>query len=107
MKPKSPRTIDFAKSDEDRQIIELVYSQGVFGRPYILPPGVPADRVAVLRKAFLDTLRDPDLLAEGQKAGLDLDPISGEELQSIAARIYATPADVVERARQAVIYKAP
>jgi tripartite-type tricarboxylate transporter receptor subunit TctC len=68
---------------------------------------VPAERVAALRKAFLDTLRDPELRAEGEKLHLDLDPISGEELQSIAAKMYATTPDVVERARQAVAVKAP
>ena len=102
-----PHATDFAKSPQDRQIMDLIYSSEIFGRPYILPPGVPADRVAALRKAFLDTLHDPDLLAEGQKLHLDLDPISGEELQTIAAKMYATPADVVERAKQAVAYKAP
>jgi tripartite-type tricarboxylate transporter receptor subunit TctC len=102
-----PHATDFAKTPQDRQIMDLIYSSEIFGRPYVLPPGVPPDRVAALRKAFMDTLRDPELLAEGQKAGLDLDPISGEELQSIAAKMYATPADVVERAKQAVIYKAP
>jgi tripartite-type tricarboxylate transporter receptor subunit TctC len=102
-----PHATDFAKSPQDRQIMDLIYSSEIFGRPYVLPPGVPADRVAALRKAFLDTLRDPDLLADGRKLGLDLDPISGEELQAIAARMYATPSDVVERARQAVTVKAP
>jgi tripartite-type tricarboxylate transporter receptor subunit TctC len=102
-----PHATDFAKSPQDRQIMDLIYSSEIFGRPYVLPPGVPADRVAALRKAFLDTLRDPDLLAEGQKLGLDLDPISGEELQAIAAKMYATPPDVVESAKQAVVYKAP
>ena len=102
-----PHATDFAKSPQDRQIMDLIYSSEIFGRPYVLPPGVPAERVAALRKAFLDTLRDPDLLAEGQKLGLDLDPIAGEELQKIAEKIYATPPDIVERAKQAVIYKAP
>jgi tripartite-type tricarboxylate transporter receptor subunit TctC len=102
-----PHATDFAKSPQDRQIMDLIYSSEIFGRPYVLPPGVPADRVAALRKAFLDTLHDPELLAEGQKLGLDLDPISGEELQTIAAKMYATPPDVVERARQAVAVKAP
>ncbi len=51
-----PRTADFAKTEEDRQILELLYSQGVFGRPYVLPPGVPADRIAALRKAFIASL---------------------------------------------------
>jgi tripartite-type tricarboxylate transporter receptor subunit TctC len=102
-----PHATDFAKRPQDRQIMDLIYSSEIFGRPYTLPPGVPADRVAALRKAFLDTLRDPELKAEGEKLGLDLDPISGEELQTLAAKIYATPPDVVERARQAVVYKAP
>jgi tripartite-type tricarboxylate transporter receptor subunit TctC len=85
----------------------LIYSSETFGRPYLMPPGVPADRVALLRKAFMDTLRDPELVAEAEKIGLDLDPISGEVLQTLAESIYATPAHVVEQARQAVIYKAP
>jgi tripartite-type tricarboxylate transporter receptor subunit TctC len=102
-----PLAVDFAKSPQDRQIMELIYSSEIFGRPYILPPGVPADRVAALRKAFMDALRDPELRTEGEKLGLDLDPIAGEELQKIAEKIYATPPDIVERAKQAVIYKAP
>ncbi len=102
-----PLAVDFAKSPQDRQIMELIYSSEIFGRPYILPPGVPADRVAALRKAFMDALRDPELRAEGEKLGLDLDPIAGGELQKIAEKIYATPPDIVERAKQAVIYKAP
>jgi tripartite-type tricarboxylate transporter receptor subunit TctC len=102
-----PLTVDFAKTLEHRRIMELIYSSETFGRPYLMPPGVPADRVALLRKAFMDTLRDPELVAEAEKIGLDLDPISGEVLQTLAESIYATPAHVVEQARQAVIYKAP
>jgi tripartite-type tricarboxylate transporter receptor subunit TctC len=102
-----PHATDFAKTPQDRQVMDLIYASEIFGRPYVLPPGVPAERVAALRKAFLAALRDPELKAEGEKLGLDLDPISGEELQDIAAKMYATPADVVERAKQAVIYKAP
>ena len=102
-----PLAVDFAKSPQDRTIMELIYSSEIFGRPYILPPGVPAERVAALRKAFMDALRDPELRAEGERLGLDLDPISGEGLQKIAEKIYATPPDIVERAKQAVIYKAP
>jgi len=102
-----PLSVNFAKSPADRQIMDLIYSSEIFGRPYILPPGVPPERVAALRKAFMDALRDPELRAEGERIGLDLDPISGEELQKIAEKIYATPPDVVAQAKQAVIYKAP
>jgi tripartite-type tricarboxylate transporter receptor subunit TctC len=102
-----PRTIDFAKSDEDRQIIELVYSQGVFGRPYILPPGVPADRVAALRKAFMAALTEPDLLAEAKRMKLDIEPLSGEDVQTMVAKLFATPPNVIERAKRSLIYKSP
>src|SRR4051812_1304971 len=58
-----PLTVDFAKTPEDRRVMELVYSQQSFGRPYILPPGVPDSRVAALREAFVQALQDPELLA--------------------------------------------
>jgi tripartite-type tricarboxylate transporter receptor subunit TctC len=87
--------------------MELIYSSETFGRPYMMAPGVPPDRVAALRKAFMETLKDADAVAEAQRIGLDLDPISGEELQALAEKIYATPAAIVERAKQAVTYKAP
>jgi len=99
--------VDFAKTPEDRRVMELVYSSQTFGRPYMLPPGVPMERVAALRRAFLDTMRDNELLAEARKIGIVIDPISGEELQALARSIYATPANIVEQARQAVSYRGP
>jgi tripartite-type tricarboxylate transporter receptor subunit TctC len=102
-----PLAVDFAKTPENRTIMELIYSSETFGRPYMMAPGVPAERVAAVRKAFIETLKDPEAVAEAQKIGLDLDPISGEELQALAEKIYATPAAIIERAKQAVIYKAP
>jgi tripartite-type tricarboxylate transporter receptor subunit TctC len=102
-----PLAVDFAKSPENRRIMELIYSSETFGRPYMMPPGVPVERVTALRQAFLSALRDKELLADAEKIGLEIDPISGEELQALAERIYATPAAVVEQARQAVTYKAP
>jgi tripartite-type tricarboxylate transporter receptor subunit TctC len=102
-----PLTVDFAKGPESRRIMELIYSQEIFGRPYMLPPGVPTERVTELREAFMATLRDPDMVAEAQRIGLDLEPISGQELQALAEKIYATPAAIVEQAKQAVTYKGP
>jgi len=102
-----PLTVDFAKSADNRRIMGLIYSSETFGRPYMMPPGVPTERVVLLRKAFMETLRDKDLVAEAQSIGLDLDPISGEELQALAEKIYATPAHIVEQAKQAVVYKGP
>jgi tripartite-type tricarboxylate transporter receptor subunit TctC len=102
-----PLVIDFAKTAEDRQVMELVYSQNVYGRPFVIPPDVPQERVAALRKAFIDAMQDTDLLAEAEKSRLDIDPTSGEELQALIARLYLLPLTVIERARQALIYKAP
>ena len=102
-----PRTADFAKTDEARQILELVYSQGVFGRPYVLPPGVPADRVAALRQAFMQTLSDKALLAEAEHMKLDIDAMSGGDLQALVGKLYALPPAVSAHAKAALVYKPP
>jgi tripartite-type tricarboxylate transporter receptor subunit TctC len=100
-----PRAEELAKNDEDRRVIRLVFSQGIFGRPYVLPPGVPADRVAMLRKAFVAALSDAALRGEADRMHLDVDAISGDELQKLIADLYATPPHLVERARQALAAK--
>ncbi len=102
-----PLTISFAKTEDDRQIMEMIYSQNLFGRPYLMPPGVPADRVAALRGAFAAMLQDKTLLAEAQKLGLDIAPLGGEELQALVARLYALPPNITGRAKQSLIYKPP
>jgi tripartite-type tricarboxylate transporter receptor subunit TctC len=102
-----PLAVDFATSQENRRIVELVYSSETFGRPYMLAPGVPSDRVAALRKAFLATMADPELLADAQRIGLAIDPISGEDLQALAASIFATPAEFVEKVKRTLSYKSP
>jgi len=101
-----PRAEGLAKSDDDRRVIRLVFSQGIFGRPYVLPPGVPEERVAALRKAFTDTLNSPALRAEAAKMQFDVDPMPGDELQKLVSDLYATPTHVIERARQALTAKA-
>src|SRR5262245_45050622 len=100
-----PLAIDFAKTDADRKVMDLIYRQLMFGRPFILPPGVPADRVAALRKAFMDTFRDRDVIAEAGRMRLDIDALSGDEVQAEVAKAYATPPAIIERTRQALIYK--
>jgi tripartite-type tricarboxylate transporter receptor subunit TctC len=102
-----PLAVDFARTPENRRVMELIYSSETFGRPYMMSPGVPADRVAALRKAFMETMRDQELLAEAQRIGLVIDPISGEELQALAEKLFATPVAIVEQAKQALTYKAP
>ena len=100
-----PLAVDFAKNADDRRVLELVMSQSIFGRPFVLPPGTPAERVAALRKAFVEALQNKSLLAEGEKMKLDIEALSGEDLQTLVRHIYATPANIVERARQALAAK--
>ncbi len=102
-----PRTADFAKSEEDRQALELLYSQGVFGRPYVLPPGVPAERVAALRKAFMAALADKALLAEAEHMKLDIDAMSGEDLQALVTKLFALPPSISAKVKAAIVYKPP
>jgi hypothetical protein len=99
-----PLAIDYAKTENDRKVMELIFSQLVFGRPYVLPPGVPAERVAALRRAFIAALRDKDTLAEAGKMKLDLEALPGEEVQAEVAKVFATPTNIVSRAKQALVY---
>ncbi|HVO93190.1 MAG TPA: tripartite tricarboxylate transporter substrate-binding protein [Terriglobales bacterium] len=80
--PKLPMALSYAKTDEARRLISTVARvHGATVRPYVLPPSTPADRVQILRKAFMDTMKDPDFLAEAKKANLDINPADGAELE--------------------------
>jgi tripartite-type tricarboxylate transporter receptor subunit TctC len=73
----------------------------VIGRPYAAPPNLAADRVAALRTAFMDTMKDKDFLAEAEKTDLEINPVSGEDVETLVKEIYATPADIVAKAKEA------
>ncbi|MGE5539315.1 MAG: Bug family tripartite tricarboxylate transporter substrate binding protein [Gemmatimonas sp.] len=96
--PDVPLIMDLARNDEDRAILELILGQTTFGRPYFMGPKVPPERVAAMRAAFMETMADPEFLAEAKKQKLEIDPISGTEMQTVIARVYKTPRDVVEKA---------
>ena len=97
-----PNLYSFVKSDEDRQTLALIFGQMQFGRPYILPPEVPPERVAALRAAFDATMKDPAFLAEAAKAQLPIDPMDGAAVQRAVAELYDTPERLIERARAAL-----
>ena len=97
-----PLAISYAKTSKQRQIMRLFYSQPSFGRPFVMAPGVPADRVAALRAAFKAALTDPKTIAEAKKERLDLIPMWGAELQKTVAKLYATPPNIVAEAKKAV-----
>ncbi len=103
--PNVPLAIDLAKTPADRQVLELQMIPLLFGRPYMAPPGVPADRVAMLRKAFDATMKDPAFLAEAKKARLEVAPVSGQKMNELLAKAYGAPKDVVERLIKASKYQ--
>jgi hypothetical protein len=90
------------KDDDNRRIAEVVVSQQAFERPYFTAPATPAERVAALRAAFDETMRDPKFLADAGKIGLDVSPLSGGELQQIVQKLYRTPKSILEQARRAI-----
>jgi tripartite-type tricarboxylate transporter receptor subunit TctC len=96
--PDVPLITDVAKTDEQRQILRLIFARQALGRPYLAPPEIPDDRVAALRKAFMDTMNDKDFRAEADKAQIEITPIPGEEVQKLVSEVYKTPADIVQKA---------
>jgi tripartite-type tricarboxylate transporter receptor subunit TctC len=83
-----------------RSLAKVILASGDFGRPIVAPPGVPADRVKILRDAFAKTLAEPAFLSEAEKRRLEIDTTSWEEMQTLAKEVMATPPDVVARMRK-------
>ncbi len=100
--PDVPAIGELAKTDDDRQAIEMMVTRLQFGRPFFLPPEVPAARVEALRRAFDATMADPTYLAEAEKAKLDVAPMKGEEIGPLVAKVLATPTPIVARVKAAL-----
>jgi len=100
--PDVPLIMDFVRSPEQRAILRLVFARQVMGRPFLAPPGLPAERLALLRRAFMETMKDAAFLAEAEKIKLEITPVDGAAVQKLVAEIYATPPENVRRAAEAV-----
>ena len=100
--PDTPLLRSFAKTDTQRQIIDLLLAAQLWGRPFAMPPGVPDDRVALMRKAFDAMSSDESFLKEAAKSDLDIDVLSGVDMHRMLDEQYGLPADVVEQARKAI-----
>jgi tripartite-type tricarboxylate transporter receptor subunit TctC len=87
---------------EKLQILKLILAAQEMARPFAAPPGIPADRKAALAKAFDDTMKDPEYLADAKKLDIDVNPVSGKNLDALLAELYATPKDVVKKAGEAI-----
>src|SRR5712691_102432 len=98
--PGVPAVLDLVVKQEDRQLLELMVGPGAMARPFVAPPALPASKAALLRRAFDATMNDPEFRAEAAKIQADLAPSTGEDVQKLVGRIYATPAPVVERAKR-------
>src|SRR5215467_4647241 len=98
----APEIWRYIRNADDRKVAELVVSQQSFERPYFVAHGTPADLTSILRDAFDATMRDPQFLAEAQKIGVDISPISGAKVQALVQQLYATPKDIIERAKHAI-----
>jgi hypothetical protein len=97
-----PLFLDLAKTDAERAALELMLARLEYGRPFFLPPNVPAPRLEALRRAFDATMKDPAYLAEADKLKIDVDPLSGAEVAALVEQVSRTPADTVARVRTAM-----
>jgi tripartite-type tricarboxylate transporter receptor subunit TctC len=105
--PKAPLAIDQIKSKEGRELFKLVVHDigGTINRLYALPPGTPKDRVKILQKAFQETMKDPEFLAEAKKVRLDIDPLTGEEIDKTVAGLKNIPAASLTTLREILLPK--
>ena len=93
-----PFIMDYAKTDDQKAILAFIFSRQAWGRPYIAPPGVPADRAMALQAAFMATMTDPEFLADAKKQKLDVSPLSGPKVASLVAELYKTPENIIKLA---------
>jgi tripartite-type tricarboxylate transporter receptor subunit TctC len=95
----APSIEELAKTEADRQLVDLIMSGAALGRPMATTPEVPEPRLRALRAAFLAVMKDPDFVAETEKLNIDVDPVDGEAMQKIVAKVLASPKAVAERAK--------
>jgi tripartite-type tricarboxylate transporter receptor subunit TctC len=96
--PDVPNAYDLVADPDAKRALQLILIRQEMGRPYALPPGVPADRVALLRQGFEDTLKDPQFIAEAEKLQLEIDPLTGAQISDLLKTAYSAPQPIVDRA---------
>jgi tripartite-type tricarboxylate transporter receptor subunit TctC len=97
-----PSVFDYAKTDDERAVLEVHFKQLVLGRPVAGPPNLPADRLAALREAFVATMKDKDFRAEADRVGLDIDPATADEVQELLQHFATFSPEIFAKARQAI-----
>ena len=97
--PNVPLIIDLAQTDEQRQILRAIFARQGLGRPFVGPPGIPPDRLDALRQAFEATMKDPEFLAEADKLKMEINPLTGAQVEDLVKQVYTgTPPEVAKRA---------
>jgi tripartite-type tricarboxylate transporter receptor subunit TctC len=99
---KVPSVYDYAKTDQDRQVLEIHFDQLALARPIMGPPGMPKDRADALRKAFNDTMKDPQLLADAEKVNIEIDLVTGEEVEKMLVKFADYPKAAIDAAKKAI-----
>jgi tripartite-type tricarboxylate transporter receptor subunit TctC len=100
--PDVPFVMDLAKTAEQQQILKVILTSQTMARPFAAPPGVPAERLAALRKAFDDTMADPQFLEETKRQRMEVNPITGADIEALLRDVYASPKDVIAKATHAI-----
>lgn len=100
--PDVPLVMDFAETDKQKKVLKLFLARQLIARPYIMPPGVPEDRVAIMRQAMAETVKDPDFLEDAANQSLSIDFVSGEEAQDLIVETYDYPKEIVDVVKRAM-----
>jgi tripartite-type tricarboxylate transporter receptor subunit TctC len=100
--PNVPSVMEAAKTDEQKQILKLIFARQVMGRPFMAPPNAPADRVKGLRDGFWATMHDKEFLEEAEKAKLEITPVKGEDIQKLVEESYKVPPEIAKKAGELI-----
>jgi tripartite-type tricarboxylate transporter receptor subunit TctC len=98
--PDIPTALEIMQTAEGKRLFEIAFAEQVMGRPFVVPPGVPADRVKVLRAAFDAAVKDQELLKDAKAQRMEIDPVTGAEINALLDRVYAAPPELAARLRE-------
>jgi tripartite-type tricarboxylate transporter receptor subunit TctC len=97
-----PMIWNWVKSDDQKRVLEFLMAEQVYGRPFLAPPDIPADRLAALREGFMATMNDAEFLAEAEKLGIEISPVSGEKFEALIRHVASAPPAIIEKAVDAL-----
>ena len=95
--PGTPPATQYAKTEQDRQMLELLIARNLLGRPYVMAKGVPADRLEALRTSFMETMRDTEYLTEAKKIRMAVNPVDHVFMENMVAGVYRIPQEIVRK----------